>query len=85
MIPRHWQFGPFVSGLGPIERAARLRSLRAIVQLHCGPRGQAASRALHLAEENPDATGLAVGALERLDALDRRHVLASYAKVSRTP
>lgn len=83
--PPEWQFGPFVRGLKAEERVARLRSLRTCVQLHCGPRGQAAARALHMAEDEPEAMELAAGALARLDALDRRRVLASYQRVSREP
>lgn len=82
MIPTSWQFGPFARGLATTERVARLRAMRTIVQLHCGPRGQAAARALDLAETDGDATGLAIGALERLDPLDRRRVLASYQRIA---
>lgn len=82
MIPASWQFGPFARGLAQTERVARLRSLRTVVQLHCGPRGQAAARALSLAETCEDAGELAVGALERLDPLDRRRVLASYQRIA---
>lgn len=84
-VPAAWTFGPFAAGLAPAERVARLRCLRAIVQLHAGPRGTAAARALHAAEEDAEAAPLAVAALDRLDALDRRHILASYAKVARSP
>lgn len=84
-VPREWQFGPFVGRLALPERVARLRCLRTIVELHCGPRGTVTSRALHLAETDPDADDLAIGALMRLTPLDRRHVLASYAKISRAP
>lgn len=82
MIPTSWQFGPFARGLAPVERVARLRSMRTVVQLHCGPRGQAAARALSIAETSEDAAGLAIGALERLDPLDRRRVLASYQRIA---
>lgn len=85
MIPQSWQFGPFATGLGPIERTARLRAMRACVQVHLGDRGRIAARALHLAETDPDAADLAVGALERLPSLDRRRVLSAYQRVSREP
>lgn len=83
MIPSSWQFGPFARGLNATERTARLRAMRTCVQIHCGDRGRVAARALHLAETDPDSVTLAVGALERLAPLDRRHVLASYAAVTR--
>lgn len=85
MIPSSWQFGPFASGLGPVERTARLRAMRTCVQLHLGDRGQVVARALHLAETDPDCAGLAIGALERLPSLDRRRVLSAYQRVSREP
>ena len=84
-VPAPWTFGPFAAGLDPAERRARLRCLRALVQVHAGPRGEAAARALHAAEADPAAEALAVAALDRLAALDRRHILASYAKVARAP
>lgn len=59
--------------------------MRTCVQLHCGDRGRIAARALHLAETDPDSVALAIGALERLAPLDRRHVLSAYSRVSREP
>ena len=80
-IPTSWQFGPFARGLPRSERVERLRRLRAVVTTTCGLRGLAATRALRLAEHDadPDALNLAIGTLRRLDAADRRQILASYA------
>lgn len=85
MASRDWQFGPFARQIAADERLARLRALRTIVHLHCGPRGTAAARAIHMAESTRDADDLAITALERLDPLDRRRVLASYQATARTP
>lgn len=85
MIPSSWRFGPFAGGLAHVERVARLRSLRTVVQMHCGPRGDLAARALALAETSEEAGELAIGALERLEPLDRRRVLATYQRIARTP
>lgn len=82
-VPAAWQFGPFARGLAPVERVARLRTMRTVVMMHCGPRGDVAARALDLAEASPDAEQLAIGALERLPSLDRRRVLATYRRVEK--
>lgn len=85
MIPTSWQFGPFARGLDPAERTRRLWTMRAVVLMHCGPRGDVAARALELAEHNDAATELAIGALDRLASLDRRRVLASYRRIADRP
>ncbi|MCJ2133336.1 hypothetical protein MKK69_04540 [Methylobacterium sp. J-026] len=84
-VPTVWQFGPFARGLSAVERVARLRTLRAVVMMHCGPRVDVVARALDLAEASPDAEQLAIGALERLPSLDRRRELATYRRVSEAP
>ena len=87
MIASRDRFGPFADGLDPAERLARLRSMRAITNLCCGPRGEALARALNLAERDPAHLPAAVAALDALAALaalDRRHVLASFARLYRT-
>ena len=84
MIASRNRFGPFADGLDPAERLARLRSMRAIVHLTTGPRGDALARKLHLAERDPAHLPDAVAALDALAALDRRHVLASFARLCRT-
>lgn len=77
------RWGPFADGLDPAERIARLRSMRAIVHLTTGPRGDELARELRLAEQDLAHLPAAVAALDRLAALDRRHVLASFARLLR--
>lgn len=77
------QWGPFAPGLDACERRARLRSLRAIVRLHLGPRGDALARMLECAEALPELLVSAVEAINRLASLDRRRVLASYAGLTK--
>ena len=78
------RFGPFADGIDAAERLARLRSMRAIVNLATGPRGEALARELYRAERDPARLPAAVAALDALAALDRRHVLASFARLHRT-
>ncbi|CAA2161169.1 hypothetical protein MBRA_06329 [Methylobacterium brachiatum] len=80
-IPAADRFGPFADSLDPAERLARLRSMRAIVHLTTGPRGDDLARELRLAEQDLAHLPAAVAALA---ALDRRHVLASFARLLRT-
>lgn len=84
MIAAADRFGPFADGLDPAERLARLQAMRAIVHLTTGPRGDALAHELRLAERDPDRLPAAVAALDALAALDRRHVLASFARLHRT-
>ena len=74
----HW--GPFSAALSHAERVARLRTLRAIVQLSVRD-GQPRQKALWLAESG-EAADLQAAMLEvdRLPALTRRHVLSSYIR-----
>ncbi|MBY0295621.1 MAG: hypothetical protein K2X71_06225 [Methylobacterium sp.] len=72
------RFGPWADGISDAERRARLRSLRAIVGLCCGPRGAALVEALRHAEIDPAALIQASDELRLLASLDRRRVLASY-------
>lgn len=65
-------FGPWRPDLEPGERLARTRSLRAIVRLLAGPRGIVLADRLRQAETD-DA------ALDALEPVDRRRILASYA------
>ena len=76
-------FGPWACDLDCVERTARLRSLRAITRLTLGPRGEQLAALLHRAERDPDALKPALRALDALAATDRRHVLASFAALSR--
>lgn len=83
MIPLSDQWGPFRDGLDAGERLARLRSLRALARVHCGPRGADLVALLARAETDPAALEPALHALDRLAANDRRHILASYAALAR--
>jgi hypothetical protein len=83
MIPVADKWGPFTDGLDAPERIARCRSLRAIVHLTTGPRGEAAIRLLHVAERDPGALSEAARALNAMAPIDKRQVWASYAHLSR--
>jgi len=76
-------WGPFRPDLDEAERWARLRCLRAVVHLSTGARGADLAALLRRAETDPTALPAAINALDRLAGLDRRHVLASYAALSR--
>ena len=52
------------------------------MHLTTGPRGETATRLLHVAEHDPDALAEAARALNAMDATDKRHVWASYAKLA---
>lgn len=82
MIPTADRWGPFTPDLDEPERIARCRCLRAVVHLTTSPRGEAASRLLQNAERDPIALGAAARALNAMDATDKRHVWASYARLS---
>lgn len=77
------RWGPFALDIDPCERRARLRSLRAIVRMLLGPRGDLLARAIHCAEEGMVGLDVLHGALSRLPSLDYRKVLASYAALTR--
>ncbi len=77
------QFGPWAAGLDPAEQRARLRAMRALARVHCGPRAADLVRLLAQAETDPAALEPALVALDRLPSNDRRHVLASYSALSR--
>lgn len=83
-IPAADRFGPWSDRIDGTERVARLRSLRAIVRLTTGPRGDRLAGLLHRAEQDAAALVPALAALNRLAALDRRSVLASFAAVHRS-
>jgi len=83
MIAPADRWGPFADSIEPGERLARLRTLRAITHLQLGRRGEHLASLLRRAEADPDALAPAVSALNRLAALDRRHVLASFASLHR--
>lgn len=83
MIASGDAWGPFAADLEPAERLARLRALRAIVRLLCGPRGIRAEAALLAAETRPVADPVALVEVLALEPVDRRRVLASYAALAR--
>lgn len=78
------QWGPFRPDIDAAERLARLRSLRAIVRLSTGPRGDRLAGLLHRAERDTAALEPALAALNALATLDRRSVLASFAALHRS-
>ncbi len=78
-------FGPWAPDILPAERLARLRCLRTLVHVLCGPRGRDLADLLHRAEGDADSLAPALDALARLEPTDRRHVLASYARLHRPP
>ncbi|KQT58239.1 hypothetical protein ASG52_22595 [Methylobacterium sp. Leaf456] len=83
MIPAADRFGPRSDSIDAAEQLARLRSLRAIVRLTTGPRGDRLAEELHRAERDADRLPAALTALKGLAALDRRQVLSSYAALHR--
>ena len=76
-------WGPFRPDLDPVERAASLRCLRAVVHMSTGARGADAVTLLHRAEHDTDLLEPALAALGRLDPLDKRRIWASYAALHR--
>jgi hypothetical protein len=83
MIPPGDRWGPFADGIEAAEQRARLRGLRALARILCGPRAADLCRLLAAAESDPAALEPAACALNRLASIDRRHVLASYASLHR--
>ncbi len=82
-LPSSDRFGHGPNGLTDVERTARLRSLRAIVRLLCGPPRQAHDTCLEQAETDTDAPRPLRRRLGRLAPIDRRQVLASFAAMHR--
>jgi hypothetical protein len=78
-------FGPWSPACmcDPIERAAQLRCLAAIVHLQLHDRQLIAE--LRSAETDPGALGRALGMVERLPSLRRRHLLAAHSAVCWPP
>lgn len=73
-------WGPFLPGLNPAERTARLRMLRMALRLLCGQRSIEVRHAILVAEidYDPDTLARASAAFDGLAPLDRRRVLAAY-------
>lgn len=82
MIPTADAWGPFAPNLDPAERRARLRSLRALSRVYAGPRAATLCRFLAQAETDPDALEPASIEINRLAPLDRRAILASFARLA---
>jgi hypothetical protein len=74
-------FGPWDVGIGPAERLARLRSLRALAVVYCAGNPEF-SDALAAAETDPDALGRAHRLLDYLPAPNKRKLLAAYARLA---
>jgi hypothetical protein len=70
-------FGPWAAGIDEAERLARLRSLRALGLVHCRYETDFL-KSLQRAETDTTALPIAFDELQRLPALRRRHLLASY-------
>ena len=83
MIASADRWGPFAADIDQGERVARLRCLLAIVHLITGPRGRTVVAALRAAEGDEAALPAALAEIGRLDALDRRRALASYAAITK--
>ena len=64
------------------ERAARMRELRALAMVYCGPR-HPVTKALQTAACDPAATQNALAMLDALPALSRRRLLATYGALLR--
>jgi hypothetical protein len=75
-------FGPWRENLAEPARAARLRELRALIFLFCGP-DYPLVVALRDAEADHAAAEPALAQLDALRPLRRRRVLATYAELQR--
>lgn len=84
MIPAADAWGPWAPNLDPAERRARLRSLRALARVYAGPRALTVCQLLAQAETDADALEPASRAINNLAPLDRRAILASFARLAIT-
>jgi hypothetical protein len=73
-------FGPWARDIDPAERLARLRSMRALALVHCRHEIDFL-KSLQRAETDATALPVALEQLDRLPALRRRHLLATYAQL----
>jgi hypothetical protein len=73
-------FGPFLPDLDPAERLARIRALRAIA-LTFAWRYPDLIDSLHDAESEPTALQATHLMFERLPAIPKRRILATYANL----
>jgi hypothetical protein len=74
-------FGPWADGFDGAERLARLRAMRALAFVFCGP-AHPLTMALLEAEADDAAAIAALDHLDALPALRRRRLLAAYAALS---
>ena len=81
MSGRASDFGPWAPDLADGERLAPCRAFRAIAAIMCGPAHPLVVKLL-LAEADSDAATAARQELDKLPALQRRRVLASYAALA---
>lgn len=79
------RYAAWADGISPAEQRARLRALRVLVWLYCGPRGRWVCDRLAEAEHDPAALIPAHFALNSLSPVDFRRVLGSYAATHRPP
>lgn len=77
------EWGPFTPGLDPCELKARLRSLAAIVRLNLGRDGDLVARMVWCAEQGAVTLDALHAAIERLPAIPKRRIWASYAALTR--
>ncbi|WP_149468520.1 hypothetical protein [Roseomonas genomospecies 6] len=72
-------FGPFLRNLDPAERAARSRTLAALVRVFAGSAAGPLVAALHCLERDAQAADEALALFDALPARPRRHALGAYA------
>jgi hypothetical protein len=78
-------FGPWSAGLDDAERLARLRSLRALVQIFAGARHPLViALAQAEADTSDEAAALAWEALMTMPTRSRRNILASMCELLKT-
>lgn len=82
MCPASLTFGPWAADLDPIERAARLRGLRAVALVYARRQAGFIS-ALARAERDGAALAEAGRLLDAIPPLYRRRMLAAYAQLAR--
>lgn len=74
-------YGPWAAGIGDGERLARTRAMRALVFMLCGPTHPLVI-ALRDAEYDQAAAARALEELDRLPALRKRRLLATYSALA---
>lgn len=77
------EWGPFTPRLDPCELTARLRSLAAIVRLNLGRDGDLLAQMVWCAEQGAVTIDTLHAAIERLPAIPKRRIWASYAGLTK--